>query len=57
MECLKDWNEAALHFAGCYLLTNERQKKTENKVCFVTYYNSLGSVESNNCPIHNITIL
>jgi len=20
MECLKDWNEAALHFTSCYLL-------------------------------------
>ena len=27
MECLEDWNEAALHFTGCYLLMKKKDKK------------------------------
>jgi len=27
MECLKDWNEAALHFTSCYLLMKMKEKK------------------------------
>lgn len=29
MECLEDWNEAALHFTGCYLLMKRNEKKKE----------------------------
>ena len=31
MECLEDWNKAALHFTGCYLLKKEMKKKDKKK--------------------------
>ena len=42
MECLKDWNEAALHFTGCYLLMKKKDKTRfallHTTVCLVQIY-------------------
>ena len=42
MECLKDWNEAALHFTGCYLLKKKKDKRRfallHATVCLVQIY-------------------
>ena len=53
MECLEDWNKAALHFTGCYLLMKRKEKKftlkhsaatfvciEEQAVHYNTFYNS-----------------